>query len=417
MLGLLAPIWLAGLGALFVPIALHLWSRRGGRPIRVGSIRLLAGTPPATRRSWMVQEPWLLALRCAVLATLAVALTGPFWIPRVAGTNVQALVALDVRDRDALVDSLRRAGVSVSLLAGEAPAGGTINLWTALRHADRRAPPGTQVIVFAPDLLRYFRGERPMLSTRVEWHTRPAITPAAAVSTPPPARVVTIFAEPARLDDAGYVRAAIEAAGSATGIPAIVSIRPATTTAAVATSDWFVWLSARATPDVILEAVRRGGVLLSDAGAAPVQRQYSRVVTGSQPSDAWLTSATVASPSGAPVWSDGTGAPILTETRQGRGIHYRFYSRFFPGWGDFVLRPAFPLAMSRLWAAAGSPALAPDNRRMTVQQILPAQSPGRETASSPDALRQSLFLPFWTLAALLFLAERWMSRRPRRVPV
>lgn len=415
MLGLLAPIWLAGLGALLVPIALHLWSRRGGRPIRVGSIRLLAGTPPATRRSWMVQEPWLLVLRCAVLATLAVALAGPFWMPRGAGSNLQALVAPDVLDREALVDSLQQAGVSVSLL-DSAPAGGTPNLWTALRHADRLAPRGTRFIVFAPDLLRYFRGERPMLSTRVEWHTRPAMAPAAPVSTPPPARVVTIFAEPARLDDAGYVRAAIEAAGSATGIPAIVSIQPATTTAAVATSDWFVWLSARAIPDVILEGVRRGGVLLSDAGAAPVQRQHSRVVTGSQPSDAWLTSATRATPGGALVWSDGTGAPILTETRQERGIHYRFYSRFFPGWGDFVLRPAFPLAMSRLWAAAGMPALAPDNRRMTVQQILPAQSPGRETAYSPNALRRSLFLPFWILAALLFLAERWMSRRPRQVP-
>ncbi|HJQ67048.1 MAG TPA: BatA domain-containing protein [Gemmatimonadales bacterium] len=410
MLGLLTPVWLAGLGALIVPLALHLWSRRGGHPVRVGSIRLLAGSPPATRRSWTVQEPWLLALRCAVLAAIALALAGPYWTSPGAGGRTLALVARDVRDREAVVDSLHNAGVPVSLL--DSAASGIPNLWTALRRADRRAAPGTRFVVFAPDLLRYFRGERPALRSPVEWHTRAAAASAVPVNAPPQARIVVVFADAARLDDARYVRAAFEAAGTATGIAAIVSVRPASAAALAGPADWLVWLSDRAIPDSLQAQVQRGAVLLSDAGVATAPRHHSRVVTGAQPSNAWLTSATSGTGGsvGAPVWEDGTGSPLLTVTREERGVHYRFHSRFSPGWGDFVLRPAFPLAMARLWSVTDSNRSAADDRRITVRQIIPAQD---SEAASPQTPRRPLFLGLWALAALLFLAERWMSRRPR----
>jgi len=416
MLGLLSPIWLAGLGSLFVPIALHLWSRRGGHPVRVGSIRLLAGSPPATRRSWTIQDPWLLALRCATLAALAAALAGPYWVPqaRTPATHTLALVAGNVRDRDALVDSLRGAGVSVSLLDTTATPRATPNLWTALKRADRQAPPGTRFVVFAPDLLRHFRGTRPALQSRVEWQARPATTPPAAVTPSPAARVVVVFADPARLDDARYVRAALEAAGSATGIPAIVSVRPAASiargAAVGARADWLVWLSERALPEAIREQVRRGAVLLSDAGAAAPRRHRSRIVTGAQPSDTWLRVTADPGNTGAAVWADGTGTPLLTVSHEDRGTHYRFHSRFFPGWGDFVLRPAFPLAMARLWAATDSIAAAPDERRVTIRQIIPAQEPRPRAADWSGTSRRSLFMALWVLAALLFLFERWVSR-------
>ncbi|HEY6222774.1 MAG TPA: BatA domain-containing protein, partial [Gemmatimonadales bacterium] len=73
MLGVTTPLWLAALAALAVPIALHLWSRRSGRAVRVGSIRLLGGAPPAMARRPRLHDPWLLALRCALLAALVLA--------------------------------------------------------------------------------------------------------------------------------------------------------------------------------------------------------------------------------------------------------------------------------------------------------------------------------------------------------
>jgi aerotolerance regulator-like protein len=409
VLGFLAPLWLAGLGALAVPVALHLWSRRGGRPIRVGSIRLLAGSPPATRRSWIIQDPWLLALRCTVLAALALALARPFWAARAPKAHSMALVASEVVDRASLVDSLRQAGLAVSVL--EDDAGRTPNLWAALRRADRTASPGTRFVVFAPDRLRYFAGERPTLRARVEWHTRAAVRSGEASPRATAARTVVVFADPARLDDARYVSAAFTAAGDATGIVAVVSNHVASAGAVPGSADWIVWLSERAIPEQVLVQLRRGAVLLADAGAATAQRHRSRILTGGgpQPSDVWTARVVRATPGGAPVWMDGTGAPLLTVTSEGRGRLYRFYSRFFPAWSDLVLRPAFPMAMARLWSGADSIRVTPDDRRITVSQLLPAEGPS--APMTPGVPRHSLFIPLWIAAVLAFLLERRLSAR------
>jgi hypothetical protein len=410
VLGLLSPIWLAGLGALAVPVALHLWSRRGGRPIRVGSIRLLMGAPPATRRSWTIRDPWLLVLQCAMLATLVLALAGPHWSPAIPPTRTVALVANDVADRNTLIDSLRHAGLTVAPLDSGAT---TSNLWAALRRVDRAAEPGTQFVVFAPDLLRYFPGERPTLRARVDWHARPVGSRHGALPRPPAARLVAVFADPSRQDDARYVIAALGAVGAATGIPAVVSMRPTAVDVFAPPADWVVWLSDHAVPEPIRNSLQQGTVLLSDAGGAATRQGSTRVVTGPQPTDAWLLRRITQPDPGAPVWADGTGAPLLTVTREGRGRHYRFRSRFFPGWSDLVLRPAFPLAMARLWTATDPVTATVDSPRITVSQLSPAYD-GVQNRRPQRERGRSLFLPIWALAVVLFVAERWWSLRPRR---
>lgn len=409
MLGFLAPFWLAALAALAVPVALHLWSRRGARPIRVGSIRLLTGSPLATRRSWIIQDPWLLALRCAVIAALALALARPFWTSKAPKPRSLALVAREVVDREALVDSLRQAGLAVSVL--EDDAGRTPNLWTAVRRADRTASPGTRFVVFAPDRLRYFAGERPTLQSHVEWHTRAAVQPGEAAPRAPAARTVVVFADQNRQDDARYVSAAFTAAGDATGIVAVVSHHVASAASVPGSADWIVWLSERAIPEAVLQLVRRGAVLLADAGAATPQRHRSRILTGPQPSDVWTARAVRSTHGGAPVWMDGTGAPLLTVTSEGRGRFYRFNSRFFPAWSDLVLRPAFPMAIARLWSGRGADSIrsTPDDRRITVSQLLPAEGPSEPMP--PGTPRHSLFMPLWIAAMLAFLLERRLSAR------
>ncbi|HEY6109976.1 MAG TPA: BatA domain-containing protein, partial [Gemmatimonadales bacterium] len=189
MLGLLSPGWLIGLTSLSVPLALHLWSRRGGRPIRVGSIRLLLGAQPATRRHWAIQDLPLLLVRCATLAALVVALAGPYWAPGDTVTGRRwALVASDLAQREALVDSLTGAGLDVHPLD-------PTNLWAAVGEADRAAPRGTRFEVFAPDRLRYFHGERPTVAAAIAWHIRPAVEEADTSAPPPAPRLVTIFAD------------------------------------------------------------------------------------------------------------------------------------------------------------------------------------------------------------------------------
>lgn len=421
MFGLLSPGWLAGLVSLAVPLALHLWSRRGGRPIRVGSIRLLQGAEPATKRSWAIQDAPLLLVRTATLSALVLALAGPYWTPSpsVPAGRRWALVATEVAQPNALIDSLTRAGFDVHPLDGAPPLG----LWAALREADRSAPRGTRFEVFAPDRLRYFRGERPAIAAALEWHVRPPRSHVTGAQPRAAIRPIAILADADRADDARYVAAALETAALATGMPAVVTIAPP---AAVPPGDpttpagWIVWLSSRPVPSTVSERVRRGATLLTDAGGAPRADRRSRILLVGLASDAWLARGRIAADTGAPLWSDGTGRPLLTVAREGRGLHYRFHSRFDPGWNELVLRPSFPEAVAHLWLGADSASWPrEDDRRIAMSQLLPARDSSPRRRSSPAALPpggRSLFFPVWLLGLALFGTERWLARggRPRR---
>src|SRR5688572_5641673 len=79
MLQLAAPLGLLALGALLAPIVIHL-VRRPLRVVRIGSLKSLqAERRPVRSLRW--HEGWLLLLRCAILAALALALAGVRWQP------------------------------------------------------------------------------------------------------------------------------------------------------------------------------------------------------------------------------------------------------------------------------------------------------------------------------------------------
>ncbi|WP_299706599.1 BatA domain-containing protein [uncultured Pontibacter sp.] len=75
----LSPYWLFAASAILVPIAIHLWNKRQGKTVKVGSLRWLE---PSSSRRWssiQLSDVWLLVLRCCILIVLAVALAKPVW--------------------------------------------------------------------------------------------------------------------------------------------------------------------------------------------------------------------------------------------------------------------------------------------------------------------------------------------------
>jgi hypothetical protein len=109
-MSLLAPWFLAGLALVAGPIIAHLIRRATRDRVVFSSLRFLETSPPRLDRRSHVQNPWLLALRCLIVALLAFGFARPFLnhadsSPR-APTPVRHVVA--VLDESA---SMQRSGL------------------------------------------------------------------------------------------------------------------------------------------------------------------------------------------------------------------------------------------------------------------------------------------------------------------
>lgn len=184
-----SPLWLWGLTSLAIPLALHLWSRRPRRIIRVGTLRHLAGLPETRSRSSRLTEPLLLAVRLGVLAAAVLGLAGlRLSARRFAGSTSRLLLV----DPELLADSGRVAGEPFldSLIAARSevrvlvpglpemrlpieprdlPAG-RAPLWDLLAQADGLIRTGGTLEIVALPRLATLGGKRPKLAAKIHWH-------------------------------------------------------------------------------------------------------------------------------------------------------------------------------------------------------------------------------------------------------
>ena len=432
----LSPLWLAALAALAIPVLIHLRRRRIGRRIPVGSVRHLAGTAMPRRRRLRLRDPWLLALRAAIVALLALALAEPAisrteqpvnWVlvePSLLGDSATLR-------SDPLLDSLRRAGGAVRVLAAGFPvadpghpnggADAPVDLWSLLGSADQVLPAGSSILAVVPADLPLARGRRPVLATRVIIRRvpRPARDTVAIegswtrhdstfrvigsrdgggmrrhIETAPrtgrdsslpslDSVMIRIVAGSGRTEDAGYLRAAFGAASDLLGADLPIEVTPSATfdPSRVRSGDWTAWLDTTAPP-----ALR--GRVLTDAGSA--RPRTSDGATAAPATDAF-------------------GRPLLI--RHGADA-FTYSGRFNPQFGDLVLRDAFPELIARVWSTVtlgigATPAH--DLRSIAPSQLEPARGTRHAASSGLRSLRDLLL----AAAACLFLLERWLAHRRR----
>ena len=206
LLTLLTPSALLALLGLLVPVAIHLWNRRPGREVAVGSLRWLEAGANRRLRNLKPEQLWLLLLRAALLAVLAVALAGPVWRQVLPAGRGQVLVSPELIGTPAfaaarpMVDSLRRRGYALRWLAAGFPkmsgaalransvgqrdsarllsadSGPAANLlWARVQQAASRYP-GQPLFVLTPAALRGFQGIQSPLPATITWQTLPNAT-------------------------------------------------------------------------------------------------------------------------------------------------------------------------------------------------------------------------------------------------
>ncbi|MBF9144125.1 BatA domain-containing protein [Hymenobacter properus] len=199
MFALLNPAALLALTGLLVPVAIHLWNRRPGREVAVGSLRWLTAGANRRLRNLKLEQLWLLLLRAALLAVLAVAVAGPVWQQPQLSSRGVVLLSPEVQGLPALaalkptIDSLRRRGYGLRWLAAGFPrlsgsrwraagqpgaadsAGANLNAtftWARVQQAVA-VFPGQPLLVVTSARLRNLSGSHAPLPPGIRWQALP----------------------------------------------------------------------------------------------------------------------------------------------------------------------------------------------------------------------------------------------------
>lgn len=397
------PLGLFALGAIAVPIIIHLW-RRPLPVVRVGSLRPFMAHRRATRARALHDWPVFL-LRCAILVALALAFVGLRWTPRTLSPARWCLLLPGTSLQDTHLQdwTLRlRQGFEPRWLAPDfprildpndspAPSVGA-PVWSLLSQADQRLAAGSESWVFGPTWTSLFEGRRPSVSNlRIQWHAVP--TPPPVIPQPAAPRVGVVH-HPDRTLDAGYVRAALQAMGASVVSNEVPS--------------WIFQLGSAALPLPSDELERHGVRIVRDAPEAAEPEIISRRIdVGSKTVD--LRQRVIAGP-GAPVFRDSHGDPWLTEERQGSVVLWHVAFRFHPDWTDWPLDAAFPA-----WWQEHLQPPRPDTTVIAPEQAAPRFVPDPTRGVTSATQRPApidLRAGSWLLGAALFLVERILSRSP-----
>jgi hypothetical protein len=187
-------IWLFAVGAVIVPLAIHLWNIKTGKTLKVGSIALLTAASKQSSRSFKLSDVLLLIIRCLLLITLALILSAPAWQRRIHKTPVKGWVMMPKQIARATyskfqgtVDSLIKVGYEFHYFNENFKYIDTntfksdiknininvvnANYWQLLQQLAFVAPNAMPVYLFTDNGSSHFAGTRPTVHLHLNWQT------------------------------------------------------------------------------------------------------------------------------------------------------------------------------------------------------------------------------------------------------
>ncbi len=381
---LLAPLGLVALGALALPILIHLIRRIELRTTEFAALRWISDRV-RPRRRLRVERPWLLLLRLALLALLAMLLARPImtevapqtqpWVVVVPGVD-RAVAHAEVTASDVQWHWLTPGFPALDY----APSSTPIPVASLLRQLDADLPAAAALTVVVPHELAGLDGERLHLTHAIDWRVVEGHMPAGTATPGTPIRLSVRYApeaEPALT----YLRAAVAAWNTRDPGRYVLDVQPMS----VPIGDearWLAWLA----PDLSAQAsawIERGGIALVAHHALP-------------DADA--------------LWRDASGRALAREQVTGRGRVIGLPGAFDPATLPLLLDADFP---ERLQAALQGPAAPPTRAQAEAVRPLHAGASATSPARSRESTRP---LDPWLalLIALLFLIERGLATRTRK---
>lgn len=189
MFQLINSLYLFALLGLLVPIAIHLWNRRKGKVIKVGSIQWLQVSTNSRFSSIKFHQWPLFLLRALLIILLSLLLAGLYRsVEETDNKERVSWILIEPRlvNKEYLqqpIDSLQRSGYEIRLLRenfplweqekDSEPLNVTENYWSLLKAIEYRDQVPQKVIVYSHSFLKNFAGRRPSLSYELDWLSFP----------------------------------------------------------------------------------------------------------------------------------------------------------------------------------------------------------------------------------------------------
>ncbi|GLU45330.1 BatA domain-containing protein [Allomuricauda sp. NBRC 101325] len=173
------PTYLWALLGLLVPLAIHLWSKKEAKTIKIGSIQLLDESNSRQSSNIQLNEWLLLLLRMAIVALVVLLMAGPQW--RIKGNKnvVTYLVEPSLsqeKELSAILDSLAEDSPVMLLDEGfpiwEADLESEVdhatpNYWQLVQKMDSLT--SDSIVVFTKAYVQGVRSKRPNTQKKVHW--------------------------------------------------------------------------------------------------------------------------------------------------------------------------------------------------------------------------------------------------------
>lgn len=255
-MSLLNPIWLWGLSALSIPVAIHLLSRKEGPVIRVGSIRFLSETSTNKFSSIRLNEVALLIVRSTLILILTLFLAGMLWPGEISKDAAKWAVVEQGLEQNAslkpVLDSLQKKGYELKKLSTGFQESGdqTGNVIDYFKLSEDLATKNVQAIVFARNELTGFKGKRTVLPANIQWITYPDnLTSSDKTSLAENLQPihVTIAYDPDFIRDKKIISAALATITSI--VPGKISVdETLVDNFAPGNNAWLIWLSDKHVP-------------------------------------------------------------------------------------------------------------------------------------------------------------------------
>lgn len=373
---LLAPLGLAALAALIVPLVIHIRRRTEEVPVDFAALRWLDAKPRP--RSRLRFDEWLLlALRLLILACLALLLARPAVLgwegdgPRVlAASGVSAEAARKAAGPDADLRWIAPGFPEVN--EGGPPAGASVS--SLIRQFDAELPPEAALTILVPPVLDGVDAEPLRLTRKVTWRVvegaAPTLAPAASAApalavrhTAGQSGVVRFF----RAASAAWSDSSKFSASTGSDLPPRGTV--------------LIWLTPGRVPSSVADWVSAGGTALLGSAA-----------------EVAMPAAT------APLWRDETGGTLVEGGLLGKGRIMRFTRPLEPAAIPDLLSGSFPATLRDLVTPPAPP---------PARVVASASTPKSGVAPFPLPPHE---LSAWlgVIIAALFLAERLIATRRRR---